>query len=501
LDAPAPSPRRQFLGDTAFAALAAVVLYRALATDALLDDGTQLAAALVHPHAPPLWTHVLYLPVVRAVGAVLGTVPAESLRWTSILAGGVLVAAVHRTAVGLGLARGASSALAAAVALTPAVLWHGTVVEVHLLHGAVVAVWLAALLGGPRDLRRTLGLAAGGACLAFLSHRSAPLLVPALSFAAAVHTAPARDVRRRRFAQCTAAVLAGIAAGMALDEGCHRLFGGRGLAWVPESVAASRTLAPAAAWSGEVLWPMAWLLPGGLLAALTQRWQRRRRDGAESAEPPANPESALVWVPVLGLLPYVAAIVLGGVRTAGGYLLGWVPLGALGLALFARQWKAGTPRRWAWGGLLLAQALCAVLFLHADARRAQLAPWRRARLALASESLPEGGLWISTDLARQRVDGARPGLWELDLGAAIADQLRAGLAPEQIAELAVQLLPPHVAAAGGEALWVDEWSRPGAFPPNYVQTCAAIEARLGERFTVLDLPRGEGPARRRLVLR
>jgi len=135
----------------------------------------QYYIGLVRDHSSEFYVHRLYVPLMHlwhGTLAPLGASPFQSLALACALGVGVGALCLHRAALRLGFDRVAALLLAALAVLAPAVVFFGTVVEIHgVFFGfAALAVW-----------QWTRALATG-------SWPGFALLGIATAFAAAVHT-------------------------------------------------------------------------------------------------------------------------------------------------------------------------------------------------------------------------------------------------------------------------------------------------------------------------
>lgn len=501
----APRPVRQALDPWALrlallAAGAALAAFLANATHALLDDGPQLVQDFGNPLCPPLWNHVLYFPAARALGA-LPIRSDETLLLLSALSGAGLVGLcglISWVATGR---RGIAAAAAAAAMTAPVVVGHATFIEVHALHGFCVALGLLALLAAPSRRPAILVAAAIAGLLAGLSHRSAALLLPALT---AVTTA---RLLRTELSPWPSVRLGGLAAAFGLtlayglDAALHALLGGTSLLGSLEQIHEAVPTPVSRMLLDETALALGPLLLLGGLGLSTWPWMRlattRRAEGLRAAGAKGWAAMALSAAGPLALLPYCAAIVMAGVETHGGYWLGAVPFLLLGFALFLREHAdALQPRRFG-SGLLVATGLVASIGiaatnLYGDGLRTTLAQQRQARVAAAAALLPEGGTLVSTGLTKQYVDGATQGIREADFGSNLGRRLLAGEAPISLAVDVRRRIERLLAEAPGQPLlWTREWRLVRGLPPAFAAAMLQIEAHAFADMSTSETAFGE----------
>lgn len=435
-----------------FCGLIAFAAFLTNATHALLDDGPQLVQDFGSPDAPPIWNHVLYFPVARAIAA-FGCTADQALLLTSCASGAVIVAAAAMCAWMVTGRRSIGAFTAAATMTAPVVATHSTFIEVHALHGACVAIALLAMLACPPRTVVLFGVATVGAVLADLSHRSAMLLAPALGAVAASRFSQARQTVSLATFRGMLAVSLGLAVASLIDERLHGAWGGPGLIASIQQVDAASPASLTIMLVDETAMTIGPLLAFCAMAAAVQAWSDRARIGT----------ALLLVAPAAALSIYCVAIVIAAVPTQGGYWMGALPFLALAFAQCAARWLPLLARGslLARAGILGAIAIGAVLTVQTmwgDATRISLERQREQRASWASTLLPLGGHLLATSLSKQHVDGVSPGVREHDFGPEIARRLIAGHSPESIAaELRLCIDRLFATDAGAPLVWTCEW--------------------------------------------
>ncbi len=207
-------------------AAAATLLWRALGSHALIDDGPQLVAMLANAaDGPPVYYHAAYLPLGWLAAALGAYPPIAALLWASAASAGVglglAVIALRRLTPG---ARAWPFALA--LAGSPGLWVAATYVEVHATQffGAALLLVTALAARGAAP-PSAMALLAAGLTVAIACHNSnLSLALGAVWIAAA---APGAEWRPpgRAVLWCTLGALIGCLAGMALN-GLSPLAGG-----------------------------------------------------------------------------------------------------------------------------------------------------------------------------------------------------------------------------------------------------------------------------------
>jgi hypothetical protein len=470
---PRPSLDRRAVRSASIAGLLSLVAWLGFATPALADDGAQLVQEFARADGLRLWNHVLYFPAARIV-ELFGVRPDRALWLLSALASAVLVGTTYASAFLVTGSRAAAAITCLLVAVTPAVAHHATFVEVHALHGGTVGAGVLALLLAQRSPRLVLAVAFVTAVLAVLTHRSAALLLPALTAVAAAALEPGGGWRA-----CGRAALAagtGIGAGYAIDAALHAAWPAQTMTSTANQIAAIARAAPARMLLDEVLWPLCGL-PLGAAAA----WRR------------TSGPAVMRWAPALALGAYAGAIVWMGIPTSGGYWFGAIPFLALGVALQLPALLATRAGRAVVVIALAAGAWLAIAAVTDAGRRAQ-GEVRLRRIAAAAALLPDGGTLLSTGVGMQVVDGAARGVREIDLTSHIGGRLLAGVPVDDVATAVVKLVVSEAAASPQALVWTAEWRHVGELPPPVAAALEHIEARVLAEFRSTPVATDLAPA-------
>lgn len=442
-----------------FASLCAFAL---LSTKGLTDDGPQLLQEFTQPGGLAVWNHVLYFPAARAL-VWLGIDGPHALSLLSAIACATVVACANATArIATGSPR-AALATSLAVALTPCVAFHATFVEVHALHAAAVAVTLVAITSSAHNTARAATATLVGSMLCALTHRSAPLLGPALACVAA--TALRQGGAKRPGTTALIAVGFGVALGLWIDETLHAFLGGPRLLDSVAQVEGSVRSSMFAMLLDESLLQLAALLLGALALGV-------RSNALE-----------LRIAPLVALLCYGPAILCAGIATHGGYWLGAVPFLALGFASCA---NVASGRSMLHRGTM---ALCvgissgiALRMVAFDPEREALERLRERRAEAATAWLPDGGHLLSTGLALQYVDGVASGVREHDVGTQIGRRLLAGEPIEAVEQAVVDAVRIACAGQACDVVWTCEWRTIDSMPHAMHKAMERIEARVIAEF-------------------
>ncbi|MFG0317582.1 MAG: hypothetical protein ACF8XB_09930 [Planctomycetota bacterium JB042] len=140
-----PEPRGSgVVGAAVLIGGAAVVLYLATRQRGLENDGIHFVRML--DEGRDWMRHLLYLPAVRLVCAVLGLDAEAGMKALSAIAGGAAVALAVPIGRRLSLTTGRAATSATVLALLPGFWFHSTASEVHAFHAAATAVLLLGLL-------------------------------------------------------------------------------------------------------------------------------------------------------------------------------------------------------------------------------------------------------------------------------------------------------------------------------------------------------------------
>jgi hypothetical protein len=447
---------------TAIAFCLSLAAFTLLSTNALLDDGPQLLQEFTHPNGLAVWNHVLYFPAARVI-ASLGAGDAYALTLLSAISGALVVAFAHATALVVTRSARAAAMTAVAVALTPCVAIHATFVEVHALHAATVAGTVFAVLSLANSAGKATAATVIGTALCALTHRSAPLLGPALACVATVALRQSGAMRPRSIALIAVGI--GLALGLSIDEALHSFLGGpRLLDSIAQVEEATRSGAPAMLFDESLL-----QLPALILGALALGLRSKAHE--------------LRVAPLFALVCYGSAIAIAGIATHGGYWLGAVPFLAIGFASCA-NFALGHSKQLRWmtaisvgisGGI----ALRAVAF---NPERESLAQLREQRSEAARAWLPSGGELLSSGLALQFVDGIAGGVREHDLGTQIGRRLLAGEPIEVIEQAVVDSVRIACAGTTRDVVWTCEWRKIESLPRALHDAMERIEARVIDEF-------------------
>ena len=400
--------------------LVALLLYGATLQNWYYGDAPQLVnrfAQGIDQGRLEFWMHVLYMPAGYWVERVLpGYQPVLALKLLSVLAGAIALGGAFLLARFFGVTRKSGLACVALLGVTPAFWFFATMIEVHALHAASVAVCACVTVYAPWKkpvLAVTLSCVAFP--LVFLSHRSGLLLGPAW-------------VLLVQFAR---------------DRAVGEVFGWRGLVFgVGGAHFASLLLAMFAGqmlYTGElglgitltmdfvdelyrgfnwrvvefgILYPFAFMIPAVVFGC-------RGRPRLE------------MWLYTAAVLPILLFFLfLFGDPTEGGYFLGVAPFLAIlcGRGFDRLKWPAVG---WIFAVLLVCQAglgvqrVCFSGYEHLGAQRA-------LRVEQTHKLLPDGGVVVTLGLACQTISGVYEGLREINLIQAL-EVSRPTHTPEQFA--------------------------------------------------------------------
>lgn len=462
-------------------ALGLALIYRATRQRWLWNDGFGLGP-LLEWNPDGSWPHPLYLPVVRALGRLLGeTWPYGALQAASWLPGALAGAGLY-----LWLRRTEQRAVAAAWslvwALAPLCWFFATTIEVHALHAAAVALCAPLCLALPWS-RPALALPL--AALTFLpvgaSHLTAVLLLPGWWALCRLGAARQRPLAPLEAWLLLPGLLAGAWLLTLLGSASSHWGGGLGhtVLRILEQIQRD-TRGPSLAWlQADLAAPLGYLTWIPILCGAL--WLLRRGPSAEAL-------MAALW-----LLPTLAFTALWAVPNAGGYLLGLLlPLGQLaaqgGAALLAN------PRR----RLLLPLMLlpCVAWFGWRDNRawtalyRAEARP-ERAR-AIAAQG-PAAGLLLSFDPRRQPIGLDLPGVREFNAAPRCEAALASGRDPLDLARELRADLERLWPGFPGRILVDARLLRAPGLDPALQSLAAAIEAELRAGFTLEPAEGGPWP--------
>ncbi len=436
----------------------------------LFGDGPYLVTVLARAREAgelPVWRHVLYLPLALALAELLDLERSDvACRLVSALSGGVLVGASYAL-VRRSLPRLLAGAAALLIALSPAVVFFSTTVELHALHGALSALVALALVAAPPRLRAAVTLL--GPWILFLAHESSVLLFPGLLLIAARPDLLGAPGERSATGKggfrapalrvavgfslgyvTAAAIKLGAPGGGLSNLGLVERFGG-------------------IAFELDVLWPGAlepFLVPLVLASIGLLR-----------------PPRALL---LAFLLPHLAFLVLVfHDPNAGGYLLpiAWV------LALAAARTLARAPRLlWLAAPLVLAQ-LVELRQLLGPKHQGPLRERRERRLRAAEEALPRGGTLISADLSLQTIEGLALGLHETNLWREVSSSTARGESSAAFAERVLPHVQHLLRTQPGLAIDLGFRAEPASSPSReHMESLCALAV---ERFDGADLAVGD----------
>ncbi len=413
-----PSSRVSSRADLAVAAafaLAAGLLFAATLQTRMYGDGGGLVSMLASGEGHR-YHNVLYLPYLRAFDALVpGDEPIRTATLASALAAALGCGATWLVARGLGAAREGAALATALAAVTPAVWFFATTVEVAAPHFAAVALCAAIVLRAPwRRPWLALALVAATFPLLALTHQTAVLLGP--GWVALVAYARARVAP-----PFGAAFVLGVVGPLLLAALVATLLAASWyrtgeLALVDSTVTSVLDEYTGIATPADFLWP-GWMRPLALVLplALAGAWTLRR-------EP-----LALTALLVSCAIPFAFFTWWWGVPENGAYFLGTLPFYA---ALVARAADALRPaaRRALFAVALVVQALLG---------RAYVAEWDRGydpyeRVEHVRAALGESGVLLSTTFAAPEIDVHLPGIEEHSLIAPFARAAaEAGYGPDQ----------------------------------------------------------------------
>ena len=449
MGSPALPPRR--LLQALVVGLAAAALFLLLAQARMPGDAAGLVAgldrALDGTGPDTFWYHLAFAWVARGLAAALPWAGAlGTLQVVAALAAGLAIPLAWLALRRLGVGERGAAGAALLLALSPGLVQHATIVEVH---GLQLAAGLAALAlvarardAGPAGLA-ALGLGVG--LLVNLAHQTGPLLFPGLVLAAfwGAGARPLPDTwpgRAARFGAASAGYLAALAlARLATD----RLSPFPNIRAFEDFAALTAMLQKPIGWSflrDELLVMLPVLLACGALGAVgalgltigrgagAERGEPGDDNGGDDDRPRARRDLARLGL-VLVLVPW-AFFLLFGERTEGGYFVGAAPGLVLltGLFLDARRPASPLP--------LVLLALASLLLtwrLAAEPGRAEANVLARARVAAVAELLPAGGTVYALQYNEHTLAGRGDALVEVsDAGALRAFVEEALVAPPSL---------------------------------------------------------------------
>lgn len=435
------------------------------------NDGAMLADWTTLPGGGyPQYHNVLYQPAARLLGLLLPrnlvTEPGDPLwiaKSLSVVCTALGVAFTYGCCRRLGVLRWSSVGGALLLAVTPAIWFFATAIEVHAQHFALVScgAWLTLLAPWRRPALATALCAPLFVAFA-LSHQSAPMLGPAWLLLAQLARRrsgqPALRLMPLFFVGCV--WLAALLLGHLLVQWCR----GRGFAFGIHDLAHTvsrwhRPFAPNLL-VDAVLLPLSAFVPLALLVSVSR----------------AVP-ALLRGLAALLLLPLIASVVWWGIAERGGYLIG----PAFVLAALAATWlgsfrpKVGVPLA---AGIILLQGAIALYQLRAfDAEGFNL----EARVARLTTNLGDNRFVLSCNDNAPHLD-----IWLPD---AHEENLITLIPPDIEPTLWLTLVQPELQrrVAQGSIVFDVSFER-RADLPKFVAACMqALQSWLRATFTVTVL--------------
>lgn len=384
---------RRDLGAALALAVATTLLYAATAQTRMHGDASWMVEALVERRE--VQVHVFAGWVYRMfTGVFSGVDPIRAAYWLSHLFAGVGCGAVFLLCRAFGAGRRAAAAATVLVAVSPALWFFATTVEVHALHFGVVATFACCVVFAPwRRPLVALALVCALFPLVYVSHQMSVWL--GFGWVLLARASVERLGGRMRWREALLGVgplLLFVLAAAIVWVGWLR--SGR-IGW---DVGHEQRILEAYTASGyalEMAW-RGWLLPLGCLVPLGIAACFRSR-GA----PPVRALAAAFLVP-----PLLFLLFLYPVPERGGFFLGSVPFLALLISV-------GGGRRWT--GLVLGACL-----LQAVWARTSIDAWDRgfdprARAERLEQVLGERGVLLVADHRAPRISLYLPGWIEVSL--------------------------------------------------------------------------------------
>lgn len=465
------------LGAAAFALYAATRQWR------IYGDGPALLASVTHePNGSWSWIHVGFMPLARAWnGAFDWSTPAEALRFLSATGGAVTVATTYVLARCFG-ARAVGAALAAALfAVTPALWFYSTTIEVHTVHAATVGLLAVATFLAPWR-RPALALAAIAVLLPLLhlTHQSGATLhlVWILLVRAAWSRRTGQPISWRTTALVVAPVMTiSLVLALVVSEHLRSEPDFMGARDVSAFIAHSRVELTGWRLAGLWGWPIGWLWLALVPALFAPR--TRRSSGL---------------IALAAAAPLIAFFTWLGVPERGAYSLGFLPF----VAAFAAQGADEVLARLravrpALGPIAVAAgALLVVLqFLHGTVRNAEVddGTWRARSNARAAfvRALADGPLsLVSVDRSGQLVETSDPTIREVDILGRLTGAQRAGV-PVPVLEEQIVLVLESLRTALGNTVVVDLGHRAHlGDAPELAEILPALERQIAQTYTVTE---------------
>lgn len=472
--------RRADLGWAAVLLLASGCVYGATQLDRLYGDGAALLAILAHaPHGGANWIHALHVPAARVLLQLSGsTSPSQTLLWLSSGGGAVMVAATFLLARRFGARVPEALLCCALLAVTPTVWFFSTVIEVHALHGAVVAA--AALVAAAlpwRHPRRDAWLAAAATLPIFASHQSGALLQPALALTALAawqRVAGPASTRARAVAELAPpfaiCLSIAIALGRAFGAEVSTIHAG-GLAEFLWSVQHTPSLAEVFAMWGPTLA----LLWGVALAPLAERTTRERHG----------------LVALAAFAPLFGFFTLLGVPERGAYAFGFLPfVTAIGARAITHMRVEPARRLLVLGLAVVAQALLA----RSAVRDFDDGSWgpRMAARGAHVRGLGSGEIFVvSFDPRGQIIEATNPEMREFDFLRPLTGAVESGLSHAAIAARFEDVVAPLLVVPDLTVVVDRGYARELATAPALAPVFDALEASMRRIAEVQSHPLGD----------
>jgi len=404
------------------------LLYVATAQERFYSDGAGLVEFFARGTGESYY-HVLYLPLCRALGALLGSDdPLLVPRALSQVSGAVAVGSTFLLCRSCGIDRDRALFAAMLLGVTPAVWFFSTTVEVHAVHLAAVAVGALVVMLAPwRWVPVALGLSALTVPLLYGSHITAVLLMPGW-IALVVHARGRQHCMCSRRGLVVVAVVLGLAALLSV-AGANAM---RGLGFTLDTSQVRGQISdfyrPPRAWWMILdgwLWPTLLLMPLALVS-LSRR---------------STPLTERIALAAL-IVPSTLFFLVWGVAEKGAYFLGTAPFMALAAARSVpREMMADRGPAFAAAVLILVQGAAGWHHRASFDQGFEMS----ARAEAVEQAIGAQGLLISTGDWAIDISIQLPGVREERWVDVLAEAAMAGHSPEQIAP-AVRALAPAVEA-------------------------------------------------------
>lgn len=363
------------------------------------------------------------------------------------------------------------------LATTPAVWFFSTTIEVHALHGAVVA--LAALVCVSRHWRRPVvdtWVAGAATTLVFASHQSGALLQGAFAVAAYVSWRAAdsalgtlRSVKVIAPA-FTVALVCGVAIGRSWAADMTSVHQGGLLAFLLESRQPMDLAEVAAMWIPTLA--LLWVV---ILAPLCEPDTRRRYG----------------LLAVAAFTPLLVFFTLQGVPERGAYAFGFLPfvtaVGARALSRLAAR------HRWLLAALAVA-VLVQSMLARTDMRRFDDGSWAGRLAARGSHvrSLGAGDmLLISFDHRMQIIEATHPEIREVDFLQPLVGAIKAGESLEALAARFEHVVAPLLGSPTFTVVVDRGYALELHRAPELADAFRALEACMHSIATIESRPLGD----------